>query len=587
MLPDSAKRKRLWQYLKPYWKLELLMFASMVVLTGLTLAMPYAVRYMIDDLIPSLASDADLTGAVYMRPVILFGLFLAGVYLANVLFSLLRDYLAGRVGANILADIRSKLFAHLSYVPMRFYQKNQVGEIMSRLMSDAQSLQGLLTTVLLMFIMNILLLAAVIIALVRENWMLTVVAIIPVPLSIYVSNRFGIKLHELSRRLQETIARLSGRLQEAFSAIKTIRAFAQEHREKRKVDRVMGGLTGLYIQGSVFKSLAVNIVHFVNSIGPLAILTGGTYLAASGSLTLGEILLFYMLASYLYSPVQDLATINVEVQSAMASVNRIFEYLDIKEAVVEDPNPVTLTTVRGEIAFENVGFSYEDNDFRIDGLSFVIRAGEKVAFVGPSGSGKTTIVNLILRLFDPHTGVITLDGVDIRRLTLQSLRARTGLVDQDPLLFMASLRENIAYGNPSADPDAVTAAAKIANIHDFIMKLPNGYDQEVGERGVTLSGGERQRICLARALLTNPPIVLLDEATSALDTRSEQLIQDALENALRDKTAVIIAHRLATVRHADRILVLDNGRIIDQGTHEELLAHSELYRELANKQLMG
>jgi len=587
MLPDSAKRKRLWQYLKPYWKLELLMFASMVVLTGLTLAMPYAVRYMIDDLIPSLASDADLTGTVNMRPVILFGLFLVGVYLANVLFSLLRDYLAGRVGANILADIRSKLFAHLSYVPMRFYQKNQVGEIMSRLMSDAQSLQGLLTTVLLMFIMNILLLAAVIIALVRENWMLTVVAIIPVPLSIYVSNRFGIKLHELSRRLQETIARLSGRLQEAFSAIKTIRAFAQEHREKRKVDRVMGGLTGLYIQGSVFKSLAVNIVHFVNSIGPLAILTGGTYLAASGSLTLGEILLFYMLASYLYSPVQDLATINVEVQSAMASVNRIFEYLDIKEAVVEDPNPVTLTTVRGEIAFENVGFSYEDNDFRIDGLSFVIRAGEKVAFVGPSGSGKTTIVNLILRLFDPHTGVITLDGVDIRRLTLQSLRARTGLVDQDPLLFMASLRENIAYGNPSADPDAVTAAAKIANIHDFIMKLPNGYDQEVGERGVTLSGGERQRICLARALLTNPPIVLLDEATSALDTRSEQLIQDALENALRDKTAVIIAHRLATVRHADRILVLDNGRIIDQGTHEELLAHSELYRELANKQLMG
>lgn len=558
---------------------------TMLVLTGLMLAMPFAVRYLIDDLVPRLVAEVKQTGSVDMWPIIWFGAFLIGVYLSYVLFGLVRDYLAGKVGASIIADMRSQLFDHLSRVPLRFYQETNIGEIMSRLMSDVQRVQGLLTVTFLMLLTNILMLLAVFVVILVVDWKLTLVAIIPVPLTIFLSSKFGRKLHGVTRVLQETIAKLSGRLQETFSAMRTIRAFAQERRESRRVGGVLHNLIGLYVKNSVLNSLASNLVHFVNMVAPIVILSWGTYLIAGGSLTLGALMMFYMLVSYLYSPVQDLATVNVEIQSSMAAVNRIFEYLDIREDIPEDPNPIAPAEVRGEIAFDHVGFAYSDNGFRMDDLVLSIGAGEKVAIVGPSGSGKTTLINLLLRFFDPQRGQITIDGKDIRRLALKTLRSKIGLVDQEPILFKASIRENISYGDPDADFDRVVRAARIANIHDFISHLPKGYDHEVGERGVTLSGGERQRICLARALLKNPPIVLLDEATSALDTRSEQLIQDALEEALKDKTAIIIAHRLATVRHADRIVAMENGRIADQGTHEELLKRSPLYRELAKKQL--
>ncbi len=586
MIPDATTRRRLWQYLKPYWKHELVLLLTMVIGIALMLAMPYAVMYMIDTLIPHLVAEAESTGEVDLTPILLFGAFLAGVYLANTLVGWVRDYLAGYVGAHIIADIRSQMFGHLCRVPVRFFQKNQVGEIMSRLMADVQRVQGLLASTLVNFLTNVLWLVAVMAGLLNVSWELTLVAIIPVPLSIYVSNRFGKRLHAIIGALQETLAKLSGHLAESFGAIRTIRAFAQERREQRKLDRVMDNLTGLYIRNSVANSLAVNFVHFINMIAPVVILSWGTYLVGDGSLLLGQVMLFYMLTAYLYSPVQELATMNVQVQSEMAAVQRIFEYLDIPPAVVEDPTPKTLDRVEGRVVFEQVDFAYEDNDFALRHLSLAVEPGETVAIVGPSGSGKTTVINLLLRFFDPHSGTISIDGVDIRRLGVKELRGIIGLVDQDPVLFTGSIRENIAYGEETATMEQVTAAARVANIHDFIERLPNGYETEVGERGVTLSGGERQRMCLARAVLKNPPIMLLDEATSALDTRNEELIQVALEKALRGKTSIIIAHRLATVRHADRIVVLDSGQIVGQGTHEELLACSPLYRELAQKQLL-
>lgn len=587
MIPDATIRRRLWQYLRPYWKLELAMFFTMAVLTALMLAMPFAVAYMIDDLIPNLVAETQRTGQVDMTPILLFAAFLAGIYLANTLFGLGRDYIAGKVGASIIADMRSQMFEHLCRVPLRFYQKNQVGEIMSRLMSDVQRVQGLLAVTLVMFLTNVLMLAAVLAVLLSTNWQLTLVALVPVPLSIFISNRFGRRLHVILNRLQEKIAQLSGHLAESFGAIRTIRAFAQERREKRKLDRLMGDLTGLYIVNSVTNSLAVNFVHFINMIAPVVILSWGTYLVAGGSMQLGQVIAFYMMTAYLFSPVQDLATMAVQVQAEMAAVYRIFEYLDIQPAVTEDANPATMGKVEGRIAFEEIRFAYEDNDFALCDLTLTVEPGETVAIVGPSGSGKTTIINLLLRFFDPHRGTISIDGMDIRRLAVKELRANIGLVDQDPVLFKGSIRENIAYGDEEATAEQVAAAARIANIHDFIERLPNGYETEVGERGVTLSGGERQRVCLARAVLKNPPIMLLDEATSALDTRNEELIQVALEKALKGKTAIIIAHRLATVRHADRIIVLDGGGIVAQGTHEQLLACSPLYKELAQKQLLA
>jgi subfamily B ATP-binding cassette protein MsbA len=322
-------------------------------------------------------------------------------------------------------------------------------------------------------------------------------------------------------------------------------------------------------------------------LGPIVVLAWGTYLVAGGDIKLGALMAFYILLAYLYQPVQDLASVNIEIQSAMASVNRIFEYLDLKPAVVEDANPVSLEAVTGRLQFDGVRFWYEDNGFVLDIGQLVIAPGETVAVVGPSGAGKTTLINLLLRFFDPQEGSVRIDDLDIRRMRLHSLRGSIGLVEQSPVLFKGTVFDNIAYANAAATKDEVQQAASVANIADFIDGLDAGYQTEVGERGVTLSGGERQRICLARALLKDPPILILDEATSALDSRSEQLIQQALRRVLVNKTAIIIAHRLATVRFADRILVMENGRIAASGSHEQLMSDSDTYRELASNQMIA
>lgn len=583
MILDSSKAKRLWSYLKPYWHLELLTFLVMAVLAGLALALPMAVKYLIDDLIPSLTAGAG--EGVDLKPVVYFGLFLTGIYLAQVLFSWLRDYMAGYVGASIIADMRSQLFEHLEKLSLRFYQTHQIGEVMSRMLADVGRIQALLTATVLMFLTNILLLIAIMIFLLSTNWLLTLVAIIPVPLTILLTGRFGRKLHWINKILQETIAGFSARLQESLLSIKTIKAFGQEKTEQKKVDGILKSMTGLYVKNSVTNSLASNFVTFINMIGPIVVLSWGTYLIAGGSMKLGTLMAFYMLLAYLYSPIQSLASVHIEVQSAMASVNRIFEYLDIVPEVMEIESPVTLRKARGEIILKNIDFRYKSDAFAFRNLSLEIGEKEKVAIVGPSGSGKTTLINLIMRFYDVYSGAITIDGIDIRELSLRSLRDNISLVDQEPLLFNTTIFHNIAYSKAEAGMDDVIRSATIANIHDFISGLPEGYNSLVGERGVTLSGGERQRICLARAILKNPSILILDEATSALDSRSEHLIQESLKNILSDKTAIIIAHRLSTVQHADRIIALDRGAIVDEGNHNELMEKSALYRELARRQL--
>jgi len=556
----------------------------MAVIAVLTLTIPIAVQYMIDDLIPWLVVTED--GQQKLTRIVIFGVALMSVYLLNVLFSWGRDYLAAKIGANIIADMRSQLFYHLEKVSLRFHQTHQVGEMMSRQLSDVNRIQDLLTSTLLMFLTNILMLAVIFVYLLNVNWALTLIALIPVPLTILLSNKFGRKLHEITRGLQEATARFSARIQEAFVATRIIRAFGQEKAEKKKVDTDLANLTGFYVKTSVTTSLAHNFVHFINMIGPIVVLAWGTYLVAGGSIQLGQLMAFYILLSYLYSPIRDLAAINVEVQAAMASVYRIYEYLDVPPAIEEDPDPVALPAVAGAITLRDVTFAYGGSDFQLQKINLEIKPHEKIAIVGPSGSGKTTLINLIMRFFDVDSGAILLDGVDIRKLSIKTLRDNIGLVDQEPLLFKTTVFNNIAYADPDAGPEDVEEAAKIANIHDFIAAQDKGYATEVGERGVTLSGGEKQRMCLARAILKDPPILILDEATSSLDSNSEQLIQEALRRVLVDKTAIIIAHRLSTVQHADRIITVDSGRIVAEGTHQELLDKSPLYRDLASKQLM-
>ena len=584
MLPDREIRKRLWGYLRPYWRLQVLVFVCMMVLAGLALAMPAAMKYMIDDLIPNLIPAAG--EEIDWRPAAWFGVLLLGIYFLRIVFGLAQDYLSTYIGASIMRDVRSELFAHLNLVSFAFYRRSQVGEIQSRTMSDVNQVQSLLAVTLLILVQNVLLLVGILIFLLTVNWQMTLIALVPVPATIWLSYFFGTRAHRIADMLQKTIARLHARLQETLSGQRTIRAFGQEQSEKAKVDLVMEDLSTFYIKSSVINSLTSYVVQFVNMLGPVVILAWGTYLIAGGSMKLGGLMAFYMLLAYLYDPVQSLASINVQVQTAMASVNRVFEYLDLPPGIVEDPSPIVLQEGKGIIGFDRVSYRYDDSGFGLEEFTLAIQPGETVAIVGPSGAGKTTIVNLLMRFFDPDIGTITMDGVDLRKIELASLRKHISLVDQDPMLFKMTLFENIAYADPNVSPEKVERAARIANIHDFITGLKEGYQTEVGERGVSLSGGERQRVCLARAVLLNPPVILLDEATSSLDSKSEELIQEALKTLLAGKTAIIVAHRLATIRNADRIIVMDQGRIVATGTHADLLDSSPLYRELAEKQFL-
>lgn len=555
----------------------------MIILAGLMLAIPMSVQYMIDTLVPTLVAQAE-TGVQFSQ-VVYFGLFLIGIYLGQVAFSWLRDYLAAFIGANIIAKMRSRLFAYLERLPLTFFQGHQVGEVMSRFLSDINAIQSLLVSTVLMFLTNLILLSGILIYLMTIDWKLTLVAIIPVPFTIILVKKFGLKLHSVNRMIQEATAALSARLQESFLSIKTVKAFGQEDAEREKVDSVVTRMTGLYIKNSVFSSIAGFGVNFINMLGPIIVLAWGTYLVAIGQMQLGALIAFYMLLTYLYSPIQGLASVHIEIKRAMASVDRVFEYFDVPKTIVEAEFPVMIDQPRGEIRFEDVSFGYGQGQPLFEKLNLHIKPQEKVAFVGPSGAGKTSLINMILRFYEPDSGHILFDGIDLRQLSIRTLRDHIALVDQEPLLFKTSIFNNIAYSNPEAKLDAVIEAAKVANIHDFIDSLPGKYDSEVGERGVTISGGERQRICLARAILKNPKVIILDEATSALDSTSEHLIQKALEKILVDKTAIIIAHRLSTVQHADRIIAIDKGRIVSEGTHDELLEQSELYRELTNRQL--
>lgn len=579
-----SKYRRLWGYLRPYIWFECLMFLTMVIVAALAIALPIAIQYMIDTLIPGITASGT---PVNLQPIIWFGLFLAGIYLADVIVSYGRDYLAGYIGAHIIQDMRSELFDHIQRLPLRFFQRGQTGEMMSRVLSDVGRIQDLLTVTALMLLTNALMLIGILAYLLHTNWLLTLVAVIPVPLTVISANYFGNKVQRISLRLQQSLASLSARIQEAFLSVKTIKGFGQELQERRKVDDHLAGMTGLYIRNSVLNSIGVNIVAFINMAGPIVVLGWGVYLVATGSMKLGELIAFYILLTYLYGPIHSLAQTGIQVKSLMASVDRVFEYLDIPPAVTETASPVSLANPRGEIELRHVAFKHPDSGFGLNDFSLTIKAGEKVAIVGPSGSGKTTVLNLMMRFFDPDTGTVSLDGVDLKQLAFTSLRSTVALVDQDPLLFKGTIASNLAYGVPNATHEQIGEAARAANIHDFISALPQGYESEVGERGVTVSGGEKQRLCLARAILVNPKVLLLDEATSALDSASEQLIQDSLDRNLREKTAVIVAHRLSTVRHVDRIVVLEAGRIVDQGTHDQLISRCRLYQELAAKQLVG
>ncbi|MCC6963435.1 MAG: ABC transporter ATP-binding protein [candidate division Zixibacteria bacterium] len=581
----TPRAKRLWGYLRPYWKLELATLLATAATGVLQLALPAALQYLIDVGIPEMIAHKGEPG--YWHSAVWFGAVVIGVYAIVFFMSWARDYLGARVGSSIVVDLRAELFERLEYLPLRFYQKHQVGEILSRMMSDVSRIQDVFANVLVSALANLMFLLAILSYLLYTNWLLTLLALAPIPLTWYLTHRFGLLMNKVSRQFQETTAELSARVQESLVGVKTIKAFGREQDELGRMSGILERLKRVIVRFTVTQSISRTAIMILSFMGVIVVLSIGSYFIVIGQMTLGRLIAFFFLMAWMMNPIQILASARVDIQSIMASVDRVFEYLDQPIEIVEAPQSLTLTSPRGEVRFDRVSFAYDGQGFRLEDFNLKIAAKEKLAIVGPSGGGKSTIINLVMRFYDPQSGTVMLDGVDLRQLSFRSLRACVALVDQDPLLFNTTILENIAYGKPGATRDEVIAAAKVANVHDFISGLPGGYDTVVGERGVTLSGGEKQRLCLARAVIRDPAVLILDEATSALDSISEHLIQDALERILVNKTAIIVAHRLATVQRADRIITVKNGAIVDEGTHTELLTRSSIYRELAEKQFVG
>ena len=472
-------------------------------------------------------------------------------------------------------------------MPLAYYDRHQTGEIMSYVTNDVAAIQSALVDNLIDLVTEGCILIGSLALMFYLDWKLSLLTLVVIPMVGQAMKIFGRKIKKSSNVIQQRLAEITALLQESFSATRVVKSFVREdyeidrfvHSNQRNFEAVMKNVQQT--------SMLTPTVEFLAAIAVTFIVWFGGYEVVNGDITAGAFVAFLTYAVNLANPVKRLSRIYGNLQKAMAAVDRVFSIVDLEESITDRPNAQPLPPVEGRVRFDNVKFSYKEGRPALDGISLEAAPGEMIAFVGPSGAGKSTIANLIPRFYEVDSGAITVDGHDIRDVTLASLRGQIGLVPQETMLFSTTIRENIRYGRLDATDAEIEEAARAANAHNFIMELEHGYDTEIGERGVSISGGQRQRIAIARAILKDPRILILDEATSALDTESEKIVQAALDNLMVGRTSFVIAHRLSTVFHADRIYVIDAGRIVEQGTHEELLAKGGLYQHLYDIQFRG
>ncbi|MDQ0231751.1 ABC transporter ATP-binding protein [Metabacillus malikii] len=569
--------KRYMAFVKPYrWQILGTIIIG-IIKFAIPLLLPLLIKYVVDDIIGGTGTADEKSKTLLTIMLIMFILFVV----IRPPIEYFRQYFAQWVGSKILYDIRDKLFTHLQKLSLRYYANTRAGEIISRVINDVEQTKNFVITGLMNVWLDVVTILIAIGIMLTMDIKLTLISIILFPFyGISVKYFYG-KLRVLTRDRSQALAEVQGHLHERVQGMPVIRSFATEDFEQNQFAKENTNFLKKALDHTSWNARTFAVVNTLTDIAPLVVITYAGYHVIYGSLSIGTMVAFIAYIDQLYNPLRRLINSSTTLTQALASMDRVFEFIDEPYEVVDKPDATIAKDVKGEVEFQNISFKYNDEEsLIIDNLSLQVSKGETVALVGMSGGGKSTLVSLLPRFYDVTEGRILLDNIDLRDYQAQSLREHIGMVLQDTFLFSNTVKDNILIGKPDATDEEVVEAAKAANAHDFIMKLPNGYDTKVGERGVKLSGGQKQRVAIARVFLKNPPILILDEATSALDLESEHLIQEALEKLAKNRTTFIVAHRLSTITHANKIVLIEDGKVVEQGTHQQLMDMQGQYYKL-------
>ncbi|MEW9502038.1 ABC transporter ATP-binding protein [Jeotgalibacillus marinus] len=569
--------KRYLQFVKPYKWLIFLTLVIGIVKFAIPLLIPVLVQYVIDSIIDGQQANADKISQLFW----IIGIAVVLFVIVRPPVEYYRQYLAQWTSNKILFDIRERLFSHMQKLSFKYYSNTRAGEVISRVINDVEQTKNFVMTGLMNLWLDLATILIAIGIMLTYDVKLTLVALTVFPLYVFSVHYFFGRLRILTRKRSQALAEVQGYLHERVQGMSVIKSFAIEDHEQKQFDNKNGHFLTKALDQTKWNAKAFAVVNTITDIAPLIVIGYAGYRVIGGDLSVGVMVAFIAYAERLYNPLRRLVSSSTTLVQSIASMDRVFELVDEKYDVDDKKDAKDVQNIKGEIVFDHVSFAYDEkeNDVLKD-VHLHVKQGETIAFVGMSGGGKSTIVSLIPRFYDVTKGKILLDDTDIRDFKVKSLRNQIGMVLQDNILFSESVMMNIKMGNPQASDEDVFEAAKAANAHDFILELPEGYDTKVGERGVKLSGGQKQRVAIARVFLKNPPILILDEATSALDLESEHLIQESIEFLAKDRTTFIVAHRLSTITHADRIVVIDRGKIAESGSHQQLMNHKGLYYNL-------